>query len=62
MDPQCYRTIAIFCDNIEELIRSNFPDCKEYYDQKVILDLFLSVVNYQNYFKKKELRNGFKKI
>lgn len=62
MNPQCYRTIAIFCANLEELIRENFSDCKEYIDQKVVLDLFLSVINYQNFFKKKELKNGFKTI
>lgn len=52
MDKQCLRTIAIFSHNIEQLIRENFRDCKLYHEQKVLMDLMLSVVNYKHYFDK----------
>lgn len=54
MNKHCLRTIAIFSHNIEQLIRENFRDCKAYCEQKILMDLMLSVVNYKHYFEKQK--------
>lgn len=51
MKKDVLKTIAGMCDNIEELIRNNKAKKPDYTQQKLILDLYLSVINYQNYFK-----------
>lgn len=53
MNKDCLRCIAIFCHNAEELIRNNFADSCDYVEQKVVLDLYLSVLNYQHWIEKK---------
>ncbi len=50
MDKDVLKTIAEMCDNIEALIRTNKSKKPNYYQQKVILDLYMSVLNYQYYF------------
>lgn len=52
MRKECLSTIACFCSNIEQVIRKNLNDCKDFYEQKNIMDLYLSVVNFGFYFEK----------
>ena len=52
MDKDVLKTIAGMCDNIEVLIRSNKAKNPEDTQQKIILDLYMSVINFQNYFTK----------
>ena len=63
MDKDVLKTIAGMCDNIEELIRTNKSKKSNYYQQKVILDLYMSVLNYQYYFAQNiGYKNGNEKI
>ncbi len=50
MDKDVLKTIAGLCDNIEVLIRNNKAKTPDYTQQKMILDLYMSVINFQNYF------------
>ena len=52
MDKDVLKTIAGLCDNIEALIRNNKAKKPDYAQQKMILDLYMSVINFQNYFTK----------
>lgn len=52
MDKDVLKTIACMCDNIEVLIRNNKAKKPDYTQQKMILDLYMSIINFQNYFQK----------
>lgn len=56
MEKDVLKTIAGMCDNIEDLIRNNRAKKPDYTQQKIILDLYLSIINFQNYLKK-SIRN-----
>lgn len=51
MDIEVLKNIRGMCDNIEELIRGNFAKKHDYVQQKLLLDLYASVINFQNYYK-----------
>lgn len=52
MEKDVLRTINGMCDNIEELIRNNRAKTPDYTQQKIVLDLYMSVINFQNYIQK----------
>ncbi len=52
MDKDVLRTIAGMCDNLEDLIRNNKAKRPDYTQQKIILDLYMSIINFLNYFQK----------
>lgn len=52
MDKDVLKTIAGMCDNLEDLIRNNKAKRPEYTQQRIILDLYMSVINFQHYYEK----------
>lgn len=52
MDREVLKTISGLCNNIEELIRNNPAKSPIYTQQKVVLDLYMTVTAFQCYFKK----------
>lgn len=52
MDKDVLKTIAGMCDNIEVLIRTSRSKKPDYTEQKILLDLYMSIINFQDYFKK----------
>lgn len=51
MDKEVLKSICGMCDNIEELVRGNFAKRHDYVQQKILLDLYISVINFQHYYK-----------